>query len=177
MCYISVIAYYKDCYVVKQIVKEREKCTEPGRFQRYLCARWLEITDHRERARKGHSSSHPLRQRAPSPFPSARVLRAGCWIVGDDGGRGAALSFIWVFSTAVEPSTTPFLSVETYPEAMGNEASMEGEGQAGQPGAAVPAAGAPASISAPPDAGQLIKPSNGAPAGGSGAGPGPGINR
>ncbi|XP_029682829.1 protein bassoon isoform X3 [Takifugu rubripes] len=60
---------------------------------------------------------------------------------------------------------------------MGNEASMEGEGQAGQPGTAVPATGAPASISAPPDAGQLIKPSNGAPAGGSGAGPGPGINR
>ncbi|XP_076614803.1 protein bassoon isoform X3 [Chaetodon auriga] len=60
---------------------------------------------------------------------------------------------------------------------MGNEASMEGEGQAGQPGAAVPAAGAPASISAPPDSGQLIKPSNGAPAGGSVAGPGPGINR
>ncbi|KAF1391705.1 hypothetical protein PFLUV_G00044870 [Perca fluviatilis] len=60
---------------------------------------------------------------------------------------------------------------------MGNEASMEGEGQAGQPGPAVPAAGAPASISAPPDSGQLIKPSNGAPAGGSGAGPRPGINR
>ncbi|XP_054639764.1 protein bassoon isoform X2 [Dunckerocampus dactyliophorus] len=61
---------------------------------------------------------------------------------------------------------------------MGNEASMEGEGQAGQGGpCAVPAAGAPASISAPPDAGQLIKPSNGAPAGGSGAGVGPGINR
>ncbi|XP_067359412.1 protein bassoon isoform X2 [Channa argus] len=60
---------------------------------------------------------------------------------------------------------------------MGNEASMEGEGQAGQPGPAVPAAGTPASISAPPDSGQLIKPSNGAPAGGSGAGPGPGINR
>ncbi|XP_068598508.1 protein bassoon [Brachionichthys hirsutus] len=63
---------------------------------------------------------------------------------------------------------------------MGNEASMEGEGQAGpagRAGPAVPAAGAPASISAPPDSGQLIKPSNGAPAGGSGAGPGPGINR
>ncbi|KAK2862079.1 hypothetical protein Q5P01_001612 [Channa striata] len=60
---------------------------------------------------------------------------------------------------------------------MGNEASMEGEGQAGQPGPAVAAPGAPASISAPPDSGQLIKPSNGAPAGGSGAGPGPGINR
>ncbi|KAM7422643.1 hypothetical protein PAMA_010608 [Pampus argenteus] len=60
---------------------------------------------------------------------------------------------------------------------MGNEASMEGEGQAGQPGPAVAAAGAPASISAPPDSGQLIKPSNGAPAGGSGALPGPGINR
>ncbi|KAK2915090.1 hypothetical protein Q8A73_005684 [Channa argus] len=75
----------------------------------------------------------------------------------------------------VEPSTSPFL--DTYPEAMGNEASMEGEGQAGQPGPAVPAAGTPASISAPPDSGQLIKPSNGAPAGGSGAGPGPGINR
>ncbi|KAM9410251.1 protein bassoon [Pholidichthys leucotaenia] len=60
---------------------------------------------------------------------------------------------------------------------MGNEASMEGEGQAGQAGPAVPAAGAPASISAPPDSGQLIKPSNGAPVGGSGAGAGPGINR
>ncbi|XP_077429053.1 protein bassoon isoform X2 [Vanacampus margaritifer] len=61
---------------------------------------------------------------------------------------------------------------------MGNEASMEGEGQAGQGGpCAVPAAGASASISAPPDSGQLIKPSNGAPAGGSGTGPGPGINR
>lgn len=54
---------------------------------------------------------------------------------------------------------------------------MEGEGQAGQPGTAVPATGALASISAPSDAGQLIKPSNGAPVGGSGAGPGPGINR
>lgn len=54
---------------------------------------------------------------------------------------------------------------------------MEGEGQAGQAGPAVPAAGAPASISAPPDSGQLIKPSNGAPVGGSGAAPGPGINR
>ncbi|XP_077581588.1 protein bassoon isoform X3 [Stigmatopora nigra] len=64
---------------------------------------------------------------------------------------------------------------------MGNEASMEGEGQAGQGGQGgpcpVPAAGAPASISAPPDSGQLLKPSNGAPAGGSGPGPGPGINR
>lgn len=60
---------------------------------------------------------------------------------------------------------------------MGNEASMEGEGQAGQPGPAVPAAGAPTSISAPPGSGQLLKPSNGAPAGGSGAAPRPGINR
>ncbi|XP_061543398.1 protein bassoon isoform X1 [Phycodurus eques] len=61
---------------------------------------------------------------------------------------------------------------------MGNEASMEGEGQAGQGGlCAVPAAAASASISAPPDSGQLIKPSNGAPAGGGGTGPGPGINR
>ncbi|XP_037107270.1 protein bassoon isoform X2 [Syngnathus acus] len=61
---------------------------------------------------------------------------------------------------------------------MGNEASMEGEGQAGQGGpCTVPAAGAPASISAPADSGQLTKPSNGAPAGGSGTGPGPGINR
>lgn len=54
---------------------------------------------------------------------------------------------------------------------------MEGEVQAGQPGTAVSATGAPASISAPSDAGQLIKTSNGAPVGGSGAGPGPGINR
>ncbi|XP_061908468.1 protein bassoon-like [Entelurus aequoreus] len=61
---------------------------------------------------------------------------------------------------------------------MGNEASMEGEGPAGQGGpCAVPAAGTPASISAPADAGQLVKPSNGAPIGGSGAGVGPGINR
>ncbi|XP_015246069.1 PREDICTED: protein bassoon-like isoform X1 [Cyprinodon variegatus] len=60
---------------------------------------------------------------------------------------------------------------------MGNEASMEGEGQAGQPGAAVPAAGVLNSISAPPDSGQVLKPSNGAPAGGSGAASGPGINR
>ncbi|KAM8868334.1 protein bassoon isoform 1-T1 [Synchiropus picturatus] len=60
---------------------------------------------------------------------------------------------------------------------MGNEASMEGEGQPGQSSPAVPAAGAPTTISAPPDSGQLVKPSNGAPAGGSGAAPGPGINR
>lgn len=60
---------------------------------------------------------------------------------------------------------------------MGNEASMEGEGQPGQPGSAAPTAGAPGSISAPAGAGQLIKPSNGAPVGGTGSGPGPGINR
>lgn len=84
------------------------------------------------------------------------------------------MSLVRVLSTAVEPSTTPFLSVGSSPEAMGNEASMEGEGQAGP---AVPAAGAPASISAPPDSGQLIKPSNGALAEGSGSASGPGINR
>ncbi len=60
---------------------------------------------------------------------------------------------------------------------MGNEASLEGEGQPGQPGGAVPAAGAPASISAPAGGGQLHKPSNGAPAGGMGAGHGPVMNR
>ncbi|XP_055077713.1 protein bassoon [Periophthalmus magnuspinnatus] len=60
---------------------------------------------------------------------------------------------------------------------MGNEASMEGEAQAGQAGPVVPPTGAPASISAPADSGQLTKPSNGAPAGGSGAAPSPGINR
>lgn len=60
---------------------------------------------------------------------------------------------------------------------MGNEASLEGEGQPGQPGGAVPAAGAPASISAPAGGGQLLKPSNGAPAGGTGAGHGPAMNR
>ncbi|XP_056590373.1 protein bassoon [Triplophysa dalaica] len=59
---------------------------------------------------------------------------------------------------------------------MGNEASLEGEGQPGQPGGAVPAAGAPASISAPAGGGQLHKPSNGAPVGGTGTGHGPGIN-
>lgn len=142
-----------------------------------VSARWLEITEHRERARTGSKFPPIASARSLSPCPPVRVLRAGCWIVGDDGGRGAALSFIWVFTTAVEPSTTSFLSVDTYPEAMGNEASMEGEGQAGQAGPAVAAAGAPASVSAPPDSGQLIKPSNGAPAGGSGPGPGPGINR
>lgn len=87
------------------------------------------------------------------------------------------MSFFFFFVPAVAPSTTQFVSVETHFEAMGNEASMEGEGQAGQPGPAVPAAGAPTSISAPPGSGQLIKPSNGAPAGGSGAAAGPGINR
>lgn len=60
---------------------------------------------------------------------------------------------------------------------MGNEASLEGEGQPGQPGGAVPTAGAPASISAPAGGGQLHKPSNGAPAGGMGTGHGPGMNR
>ncbi|XP_026077846.1 protein bassoon-like [Carassius auratus] len=59
---------------------------------------------------------------------------------------------------------------------MGNEASLEGEGQPGQPGGAVPAAGAPASISAPAGGGQLHKPSNGAPAGGMGTAHGPGMN-
>ncbi|XP_055039572.2 protein bassoon isoform X1 [Misgurnus anguillicaudatus] len=59
---------------------------------------------------------------------------------------------------------------------MGNEASLEGEGQPGQPGGAVPAAGAPASISAPAGGGQLHKPSNGAPIGGTGTGHGPGMN-
>ncbi|KAK6321027.1 hypothetical protein J4Q44_G00080030 [Coregonus suidteri] len=59
---------------------------------------------------------------------------------------------------------------------MGNEGSIEGEGQPGQPGSTVPSAGAPTSISAPAGSGQLIKPSNGAPTGGTGAGPGPGIN-
>uniref|UniRef100_A0A673ZVC0 Bassoon presynaptic cytomatrix protein n=1 Tax=Salmo trutta TaxID=8032 RepID=A0A673ZVC0_SALTR len=60
---------------------------------------------------------------------------------------------------------------------MGNEGSIEGEGQPGQPGSTVPSASAPTSISAPAGSGQLIKPSNGAPTGGTGAGPGPGINR
>ncbi|XP_016350080.1 protein bassoon isoform X1 [Sinocyclocheilus anshuiensis] len=59
---------------------------------------------------------------------------------------------------------------------MGNEASLEGEGQPGQLGGAVPAAGAPASISAPAGGGQLLKPSNGVPAGGTGAGHGPAMN-
>lgn len=63
-------------------------------------------TEHCERARMSHSSSHPLRQRAPSHSSSVRVLRVGCWIVGDDGGREEALSFLWVFTTAVDPSTT-----------------------------------------------------------------------
>ncbi|KAI1890318.1 hypothetical protein AGOR_G00152500 [Albula goreensis] len=59
---------------------------------------------------------------------------------------------------------------------MGNEASLEGGGQPGEPGSAAPTAAAPGSISAPAGSGQLIKPSNGAPAGGGpAAGPGPGI--
>ncbi|KAJ8394826.1 hypothetical protein AAFF_G00041810 [Aldrovandia affinis] len=61
---------------------------------------------------------------------------------------------------------------------MGNEASQEGGGQPGEPGSAVSTAGAPGSISAPSGSGQLIKPSNGAAAGGGAAtGPGAGINR
>ncbi|XP_055724797.1 protein bassoon-like isoform X2 [Salvelinus fontinalis] len=56
---------------------------------------------------------------------------------------------------------------------MGNEGSIEGEGQ---PGSTVPSASAPTSISAPAGSGQLIKPSNGAPTGGTGTGLGPGIN-
>ncbi|KAJ7999725.1 hypothetical protein DPEC_G00197390 [Dallia pectoralis] len=56
---------------------------------------------------------------------------------------------------------------------MGNEGSVEGDGQ---PGSGVPPAGAPTSISAPAGTGQLVKPSNGAPTGGTGAGPRPGIN-
>ncbi|XP_064154317.1 protein bassoon isoform X1 [Anguilla rostrata] len=61
---------------------------------------------------------------------------------------------------------------------MGNEASLEGGGQPGEPGSAVSTAGASGSISAPSGSGQLIKPSNGAAAGGgAAAGPGAGINR
>ncbi|KAJ8370833.1 hypothetical protein SKAU_G00108610 [Synaphobranchus kaupii] len=61
---------------------------------------------------------------------------------------------------------------------MGNEASLEGGGQPGEPGSAVSMAGAPGSISAPSGSGQLIKPSNGAAAGGgAAAGPGASINR
>ncbi|XP_066555961.1 protein bassoon-like [Amia ocellicauda] len=60
---------------------------------------------------------------------------------------------------------------------MGNEASLEGGGQPGEPGSAVSMAGAPGSISAPPGSGQLPKPSNGAAAGGGGAaGAGAGIS-
>lgn len=62
----------------------------------------FKIADHCERARTRLASHHPLRQRAPSASPSARVLRAGCWIVGDDGGRGATLSSIRVFTPAVK---------------------------------------------------------------------------
>lgn len=145
----------------------------PQRDQRYICVvTWV---------------NRPLWTRTYEPlkFPpiaSARSLtlpvsaRAPCGMLNCRWWwrKGSNAEF---HLTAVQPSPTPFLSVETFPEAMGNEASMEGEGQAGQPGSAVPAAAAPASISAPPDSGQLIKPSNGAPAGGSGAGPGPGINR
>lgn len=50
---------------------------------------------HCERARKRSTSHRPLRQCAPAAS-LARVLRAGCEIVGDDGGRGATLSFIRV---------------------------------------------------------------------------------
>ncbi|KAJ8265195.1 hypothetical protein COCON_G00142940 [Conger conger] len=61
---------------------------------------------------------------------------------------------------------------------MGNEASLEGGGQPGEPGSAVSTAGAPGSISAPSGSGQLIKPGNGAAAGGgAAAGPGASINR
>lgn len=41
----------------------------------------------------------PLRACSVEPFRWAHAcaLRSGCWIVGDDGGRGAALSFLPVF--------------------------------------------------------------------------------
>lgn len=58
---------------------------------------------------------------------------------------------------------------------MGNEGSIEGGGQPGEPGS-ISMAGAPGSISAPLGSGQLIKPANGAAAGG-GMGGGPGMNR
>ena len=60
---------------------------------------------------------------------------------------------------------------------MGNEGSLEGGGQPGDPGS-ISMAGAPGSISAPPGSGQHIKPVNGAAAGGGiGGGPGIGMNR
>ncbi|RXM96172.1 Protein bassoon [Acipenser ruthenus] len=60
---------------------------------------------------------------------------------------------------------------------MGNEASLEGGGQPGDPGSGISTAGAPGSISAPAGSGQLIKPSNGAAVGGgAAAGPTAGIN-
>ncbi|KAL1021366.1 hypothetical protein UPYG_G00012380 [Umbra pygmaea] len=58
---------------------------------------------------------------------------------------------------------------------MGNEGSIEGVGQPGEPGS-ITMAGAPGSISAPLGSGQHIKPVNGAATGG-GMGGGPGINR
>ncbi|XP_030641107.1 protein bassoon [Chanos chanos] len=61
---------------------------------------------------------------------------------------------------------------------MGNEASLEGGGQPGEGGSMVGMTGAPGSVSAPPGSGQLIKPVNGAAAGGGAAtGPGGGMNR
>lgn len=61
---------------------------------------------------------------------------------------------------------------------MGNEASLEGGGQPGEPGSMVGMAGAAGSVSAPPGAGQHIKPVNGTAAGGGAVtGPGAGINR
>lgn len=53
----------------------------------------------RARTRRSSFARSPLRACSVEPFrwPHACALRSGCWIVGDDGGRGAALSFLPVF--------------------------------------------------------------------------------
>lgn len=67
----------------------------------------LLVSEEQSRTRTyGPQKFPPITSARSLPSPTARVLSAGGWIVGDDGGRGASLSFIWLFTTAVEPSTT-----------------------------------------------------------------------
>jgi len=59
--------------------------------------------------------------------PSARLLRTGCWIVGDDGGRGRASSLIRVVIAAEQASISALLSVETYRRRWGTKPVSRGE--------------------------------------------------
>lgn len=91
----------------------------------------LVVSEEQSRARTyGPQKFPPITSARSLPAPSARVLSAGGWIVGDDGGRGASLSFIWLFTTAVEPSTTA-LSARRDPSRGDGERGQHGRGGTG----------------------------------------------